>query len=272
VKVRLYFAVVFLLSFTCGPLCAQQSPEAPKAPAVVTIQQANDKIRLLANSSAVGQPSEYTLSPGDLIAIDVFRHSRTSRKVRVDQSGYISMPLIPHRIHAAGLTTTELEREIGGLLKARGLVSHPQVSVFVEQRLGQPITIIGSVEHPMVYHAMGRTTLLEALSAAGGLTDTAANHVTITHTSKSGKATVQKVSLRDLIERGDPKANVVVRGGDVITVPRAGIVYVVGAVNRPGWLCDPERYGANDNAQGPGPGGRNDTRSEDGECGDHPKE
>ena len=233
-KVKVYFAVVSLLSFACGPLWAQQSSEAPKTPAVITIKQANEKIRLLANSSAVGEPSEYTLSPGDLIEVEVFDIPELSRKVRIDQSGYISMPLIPQQIHAAGLTPTELETEIAGLLKARGLVSHPQVSVFVEQRLGHPITIIGSVEHPMVYHTVGRTTLLEALSAAGGLTDTAADHVTITHTGKSGKATVRKVSLRDLIERGDPKANVVVQGGDVITVPKAGIVYVVGAVNRPG--------------------------------------
>ncbi len=233
-KVKVYLVAVSLLLFASGPVCAQQSPETPKVPAMVTIQQANEKIRLLANSGAVGQPGEYALSPGDLIEVDVFDIPELSRKVRIDQSGYISMPLIPQRIHAAGLSPTELEREIAGLLKARGLVSHPQVSVFVEQRVGQPITIIGSVERPMVYHAVGRTTLLEALSAAGGLTDTAANHVAITHTTKNGKTTVQKISLRDLIERGDPKANVVVRGGDVITVPRAGIVYVVGAVNRPG--------------------------------------
>jgi polysaccharide export outer membrane protein len=234
VKVKVYILAVSLLLLAGGPLRAQQSPEAPKAPAMVTIQQANEKIRLLANSGSVGQPSEYTLSPGDLIEIDVFDIPELSRKARIDQSGYISMPLIPQRIQAAGLTPTELEAEVAGLLKARGLVSHPQVSVFVEQRMGKPITIIGSVEHPMVYHAEGRTTLLEALSAAGGLTDTAANHVTITHTGKDGKSTVQKISLRDLIERGDPKANIVLRGGDVITVPRAGIVYVVGAVNRPG--------------------------------------
>jgi polysaccharide export outer membrane protein len=235
VKVRLFFGVVSLLVFASASLLAQQKPEtgANAAPALETIQQTNQKIRLLANTS-VTQPGQYALGAGDLIKIDVFDIPELSRQIRIDPSGYISMPLMPQRILAAGLTSFELETKIAGMLKERGLVSNPQVSVFVIQRTSQPITVIGAVEHPLVYQAVRPTTLLEVLSAAGGLTDTAGDYVTITRPDKTGKTQLERVSLRDLIDRGDPKANVAVKGGDVITVPKAGIVYVVGAVNRPG--------------------------------------
>ncbi len=233
-KVRAFFGVVSLLAFASGSLLAQQKPESDAPPALETIQQTNQKMRLLATSASVTQPGEYALGAGDLIKVDVFDIPELSRQIRIDPGGYISMPLIQQRILAAGLTSYELETKIAGMLKARGLVSHPQVSVFVLQRTSQPITVIGAVEHPLVYQAVRPTTLLEVLSAAGGLTNTAGNYVTISRPGKNDQTKVERVDLRDLIDRGDPKANVPVAGGDVITVPKAGIVYVVGAVNRPG--------------------------------------
>jgi polysaccharide export outer membrane protein len=228
---------VSLLVLGACPVLAQQRPKTKSQPlpALETVSQANQKIRLLASTStSVAQATPNALEPGDLISIDVFDIPELSRKIRIDPSGYISMPLIPQRIHAAGLTSFQLEKEVAGLLKARGLVSHPQVSVFVIDREGQPITIIGAVEHPMVYHAVGPTTLLEVLSAAGGLTSTAGNFVTISRTSASGKNISRRINLQALIDRGDPRANILLQGGDVVAVPKAGIVYVVGAVNRPG--------------------------------------
>jgi polysaccharide export outer membrane protein len=234
VKVRVFFGVVSLLALAAGPLAAQQKQGTGSAPALETVQQTNQKMRLLAASASVTQSGEFDLGAGDLIKIDVFDIPELSREIRIDPGGYISMPLIPERILASGLTPDELESKIAGMLKARGLVSHPQVSVFVVERTSQPITVIGAVEHPMVYQAARPTTLLEVLSAAGGLTNTAGDYVTISHPGKDKQSQVERVNLRDLIDRGDPTANVPVAGGDVISVPKAGIVYVVGAVNRPG--------------------------------------
>jgi polysaccharide export outer membrane protein len=236
VKGKLFFAVVSLIALGCGSLLAQQKDNAAVSatPALETVQQTNQKIRLLANTASAAEPSEFPLGAGDLIKIDVFDIPELSREIRVDPGGYISMPLIPQRILAAGLTSYQLESKIADLLKARGLVSHPEVSVFVIQRNSQPITVIGAVEHPLVYQAVQPTTLLEVLSAAGGLTNTAGDFVTISRPERNGQQSVERVNLEELIDRGDPKANVSVRGGDVITVPKAGIVYVVGAVNRPG--------------------------------------
>lgn len=237
-KVRAITAIVSLLVLGACPLLAQQRPKnnPQPLPPLETVSQTNQKIRLLASASTnmAQAPEEDALEPGDLISVDVFDIPELSRKIRIDPAGYISIPLIPQRIHAADLTSFQLEKEIAGLLKARGLVSHPQVTVFVIDRAGLPITVIGAVEHPMVYHAVGATTLLEVLSAAGGLKSTAGNFVTISHTSASGKTTSRRIDLQALIDRGDPRANILLQGGDVVAVPKAGIVYVVGAVNRPG--------------------------------------
>lgn len=232
-RVPVFIGVVSLLFFSSGSLAAQAKPQDQTA-RPEAVQQANQKLRVLANSMRSELPHEYTLDPGDTIKVDVFDIPELSQKVQIDPNGNINMPLIPQRIQAAGLTPYQLESKIGGLLKSLGLVSHPQVTVTVVNRVGRPITVIGAVEHPMVYRAIGPTSLLEVLSAAGGLSDTAADYVTVTRTEKDGTRDVKRVSLRDLIDRGDPTANVSLQGNDVVSVPEAGVVYVVGAVSRPG--------------------------------------
>lgn len=232
-RVCAFAGLVSLLLFSTASVFAQEAKPA-EAPPPETIGEANQQLQILANSARLGLPGKFTLNAGDTIKIDVFDIPELSQQVQIDPTGYISMPLIPQRILAAGLTPYELETNIADLLKSRGLVSQPQVSVFVVRRMARPITVIGAVEHPMVYQAMGPTTLLEVLSAAGGLTDTAADYVTVTRTEIGGASHIQRINLRDLIERGDPTVNIRLQGNDVVTVPQAGIVYVVGAVARPG--------------------------------------
>jgi polysaccharide export outer membrane protein len=232
-RVRIFLVIVSLLVLSVGPVAAQKKQQGVP-PSSVTIQQANQKLQLLANADRLGLPHETTLNAGDTIKVDVFGIPELSQQVQIGPSGYITMPLIPQRIQAAGLTPFQLESKIAGQLKSLGLVSHPQVSVIVVQRMGQPITVIGAVEHPMIYQAVRPTTLLEVLSAAGGLADTAADYVTVTRTRSDGTSNVRRISLRDLIETGDPSDNILLQGNDVVSVPQAGIIYVVGAVARPG--------------------------------------
>lgn len=232
-RVLVFFGVVSLLVFSGGSLAAQVKLQG-QTTTRETVQQANQKLRMLANSVRSELPHAYTLDPGDTIKIDVFDIPELSQQVQIDPNGNITMPLIPQRIQAAGLTPYQLESKIGGLLKSLGLVSHPQVTVFVVKQVGRPITVIGAVEHPMVYRAVRPTTLLEVLSAAGGLSDTAADYVLVTRTKKDGATDVKRIGLRDLIDHGDPAANIPLQGNDVVSVPEAGVVYVVGAVARPG--------------------------------------
>ncbi len=209
----------------------------------VTSQQTNEKIKQLA-TLASARPMDTPIGTGDLLHIDVFDVPELSRDVRVSDTGDISYPLIPGKIQVAGQTTFQLEEKLAQLLVENGLVSHPQVSVFLKEQNSQPISIVGAVSHPMVYQVIRPTTLLEVLTAAGGITDDAGSEVLIVRSAPTGEAKVDPantetntandqrtitIRLQDLLESGDPTFNIPVHGGDVVSVPHAGIVYVMGS-------------------------------------------
>jgi polysaccharide biosynthesis/export protein len=213
-----------------------------------TTDQTNDRIKELAKNMEV--PSdEYRLGVGDLLDIDVFDVPQLTREVRVSESGYIAIPLLPVRILARGLTTMQLEEKIEELLQANGLVSHPEVTVTIKEQRSQPITVIGAVKQPQVIQVVRPMNLLEVLSICGGITDEAGSTVLVTRDAlaesnalpnadpaPAGLAMPQTftIPLFDLLNAAAPKDNMVLSGGDVVTVPKGGIVYVVGAVNHPG--------------------------------------
>ena len=191
--------------------------------------------------------TEYVVGSGDLLGVEVFDVPELSRDVRVSETGYISLPLMPAKIRAQGLTPFQLQDKLAELLQTNGLVSTPQVSVTIKEQHSQPITIIGQVKNPMVIQALRQTTLLEALSQAGGIAEDAGNNVLVTRPAQQVPVPEDSseppvitpsqtftISLADVLDSGDPRFNIPLAGGDVVSVPRAGIIYVVGAVNRPG--------------------------------------
>ncbi|MGB6391942.1 MAG: polysaccharide biosynthesis/export family protein [Candidatus Acidiferrales bacterium] len=223
---------------------------------VETQQQANEKIQQLA-SAARSRPVNTPIGTGDVLHIDVFDVPELSRDVRVSDTGEISFPLIPGYIQAAGLSTFQLETSLERQLVENGLVTHPHVSVMVREQNSQPVSVIGAVNHPMVYQIIRPTTLLEVLADAGGIADEAGSVILITRAVRPAGAapTVPPASsevapapeqstpetstitirIQDLIDSGDPAFNIQILGGDVVSVPRAGIVYVTGAgVSQPG--------------------------------------
>jgi polysaccharide export outer membrane protein len=244
--VKLVSAAICLTFLLLQSARSQQKDETPK--------QTNEKIQQLgslARTRAVDTP----IGTGDLLHIDVFDVPELSRELRVSDTGEISFPLIPGRVHAAGLTPFQLESQLEQLLLENGLVSHPQVSVFVKEQNSQPISVVGAVAKPMVYQVIRPTTLLELLADAGGITDDAGSVVIVTRSAHPGADSAaapsdpaanpladpaedtQTITIRllDLLDSGDSKFNISVYGGDIVSVPKAGIVYVMGAgVAQPG--------------------------------------
>jgi polysaccharide export outer membrane protein len=235
---------------------AAPSQGAPGMPKLETPDDTNARIAALAQASAT-QPGDYVIGGGDLLDVQVFEVPELSREIRVNESGFIAIPLIPTKIRAAGLTAFQLQDKLAELLQTNGLVSSPQVTVNVKEQHSQPITVIGAVKNPMVLEAVRSTSLLEVLSTAGGIAPDAGNVVIVT---RNGSADAQAaadaasangndtngggaeanppqtftISLDDLLNTGNSRFNIRVQGGDVVSVPRAGIIYVVGAVPRPG--------------------------------------
>ena len=150
------------------------------AQTVETSQQTNDRIRALSAASRALPPHDYVIGSGDLLGIQVFDVQELSREVRVSQTGTIGIPLVPVRLHVAGLTELQAQRKIAEVLESNGLVSHPDVSVTVKDRKSKPITVVGAVPHSMVYQADRQVTLIEVLAEAGGISNDAGDSVIIT--------------------------------------------------------------------------------------------
>src|SRR5579863_2571525 len=133
-------ALLSVLSLCAVPaLNAQQKVETP--------QQTNEKIQELAAQERT-KPHDVAVGTGDLLHIEAFDVPELSRDVRVGDAGDISYPLIPAKITAAGLTPFQLEQKMEQLLIENGLVTHPQVSVFVKEQNSQPVSVVGAAVKP----------------------------------------------------------------------------------------------------------------------------
>jgi len=151
----------------------------------------------------------------------------------IGNDGIIPFPLAG-QIKVDGETTTSASKLIANKLDGDYIIN-PQVSVFVEEFRSKKVVIVGEVVKPGLYELSGPTTLLELISKAGGLTDKAGQSATIRHSSKDGS--VQEpdnhVVVQDLLESGLDAVDIQLKDGDTVNVPKAGLVYVTGQVNRP---------------------------------------
>ncbi len=214
---------------------------------VETTDETNGKIHELAKKfELVG--GEYKIGGGDVLIVEVFDVPQLTREVKVSESGYIALPLLPVRVLAKGLTGPQLEEKLQELLQANGLVSHPQVTVTVKQQNSHPIMVLGAVHAPQVIQAVRPMSLVEVLSVCGGIADDAGESVLVTRDSSPNSSNPEggdgtddlpisltlSVNLISLLNGSDPKDNLILTGGETVSVPKAGIFYVVGAVNHPG--------------------------------------
>ena len=151
---------------------------------------------------------------------------------------------------AAGLTLSQFSGQLTSDLKTAGLVSDPHVNTSVNQSRLHSVAITGAVKKPQIYSVFSQTTLLDMLSQAEGLADDAGGVAIISrgdialhamklknqtpNSQQSDSQSTLTLDLKRLLESGDQNLNVAIYPGDRITIPRAGVVYAVGAVNKPG--------------------------------------
>ena len=196
-------------------------------------------------SATVATDTRYRIGPGDVLDVRVARAPELSREaVRVDQSGNIRMPMLDVDIPAACQTEGELAQNIATLY--RKYKNEPHVDVFVKEFQSQPVAVIGAVRGPAQFKLQRQVKLLELLSLVGGPTEVAGQTVQIVHTgqgplcSQHGGGAVDAgdssafvtYNLSDTLH-GSPDANPFVQPGDVISVPQADQIFVLGNVLRP---------------------------------------
>jgi polysaccharide export outer membrane protein len=251
---------------------SQTSPElrdpVETGPAEHTTQDYNRKLEELRQSFAAGagksEAIDYQIGSQDLLEIKVFEAPDLNASHRVSAKGEISLPLIGS-VQAAGLTAQQLEALLE--YKLHQYMKDPHVDVLVSSVESHPVSVVGAVKKPGVFQVRGPRTLLEMLSLAEGLADDAGDDVLVMRgagggltephveteqstiiasasqapappsperSDQQGDDEAVRVNLKKLLETGDARLNVAVRPGDIVKVPRAGVVYVVGEVKKPG--------------------------------------
>lgn len=176
-------------------------------------------------------PAPLKIAAGDLLHVTVFDVPEMTQDVRVGAKGEAQLALIGN-INLAGLTGEEAAQAIARELRDKKLLLSPQVNVLIKEFASQGVSVIGEVQHPGVYQVLGARSLLDLISMAGGLTNVADTRITV----KRRRGSEQNITVK--LKTDDPATslnnNVQIYPGDLIVVPRAGIVYVLGDVNRPG--------------------------------------
>jgi len=177
--------------------------------------------------------SDYEIGRQDLLDIKVFDIDELNQTVRVADDGSITMPLLG-RIVAAGRTKSELQALIAELLED-GFVRDPQVTVFVREYESKKVAVTGAVRKPGSYEMLGRKTILEMLSQAGGLDGDLGKEIVIFRRHGSQPTRRIPVDLERLVYSADPALNLAIEPGDIIYVPTVEKVriFVSGAVRNP---------------------------------------
>jgi polysaccharide biosynthesis/export protein len=244
---RQIYVLLTLAAFICGTTRVRAQavnpnrtapPSAPSAP-----------------QNAVGGEiyGGYMIGVGDILDIHVNDEERVTGRYQVDQDGKLSIPLLSGQIPAAGTTTFELSSRLREELKKQDILRDPAVTVLIVRGMTQNVSVLGAVMRPGTYPIEKPTSIVDLISLAGGLAPNAGSTATISHqadshapavvnasvatnnsTATANKDGILSINLTTLMASKDPAANVLVHPGDVITISTAPVVFVVGAVLRPG--------------------------------------
>lgn len=172
------------------------------------------------------------ISPGDALDVEVFDTPElSSQAARVADNGDITLPVLG-LVHVSGLNINQAARTIEAALHARGIMLQPHVTVAIVENASQGATLLGEVKAPGVYSTIGGRRLLDIVAMAGGFAASAGKTVTIAHRDDPRHPiTITLVpNATDLGEQRNP----IIQPGDTIMVGHAGIIYILGDVNRPG--------------------------------------
>lgn len=186
--------------------------------------------------AAVAQDAsgEYRVGPKDLIEIKVLELPELNVERRVSDGGTIALPMVGD-FAVSGLTASEIRGQLGALLKTK-YVNRADVSVVVKDFANKPVSILGAVHRPGSLNISGRWTLLQAISAAGGVTEAAGRKIYVLRRSDNGLSDTLEVATDDLFRNASQMWNVPIYPSDVVNIPGKSAVriFCIGEVKTPG--------------------------------------
>jgi polysaccharide export outer membrane protein len=171
------------------------------------------------------------LMPGSAVTLHVFEEPDLDGVFRIDRDGNISIPLAG-TVHLSGLTLRQAEAVIDAKLVQAQVLKDSHVVVDVSDFSAESVVVRGEVASPGRYPILASRKLIDMLAMAGGETQLAGDAIIIHRAGQPEQVTELVRYARDSDNPGGLET--VVNPGDAITVKKAGIVYVLGAVNRPG--------------------------------------
>jgi polysaccharide export outer membrane protein len=236
---------VFIFPVAALSFCAAAGPASEGSAGAAVAARSTDPAAPARELIPRGDRTLYRLGPGD--EIKVFQENAPEfdgKTARVDDLGFVSLPLTG-RVKLSGLSLEESEQALAAPLGKYLVNPNPVVSI-TEYR-SQPVSVLGAVNTPGVLQLQGHKTLLEILSMAGGVRPDAGTEIEITRRlsfgalplanakpDASGDFSTAKINLVTLLKGTAPESNITIVPQDVISVPRAELIYVSGSVKKPG--------------------------------------
>lgn len=218
--------------------CAAQSSTASADVAASLEQPKGSVSRHQALGSSIGVTAtpegfeKILLEPGDLLQMDIFGAPEMSTSLRVDSNGNVAVPL-GGDVHIEGYSLPEAKNAIAKDLVDKDILESPQVNLDIVQYSAHSINVIGEVQSPGRIQLLATRNLADVLSLAGGEGAAAGSDIEIDHDEGNGKIAANHVQYVPGTSTTQLQS-IEVNPGDTVLVHRAGIVYVLGAVNRPG--------------------------------------
>lgn len=209
----------------------QNQPNPQESPAIWNDSSGASPAAQPLSVALSASPMAAPIGPGDTLEISEYHTPEFRSVVHVSPSGTVTLPLI-QEVQVGGLDERAAARAIEAALVAKGMLLHPQVSVMVIAYTGQDVSVLGEVARPGVYPFTLHHRLLDLISASSGLGPNAGRLVNIFHRDdpKTPHPVVLDPSGTDTAADHNPELS----PGDTIQVSRAGLVYVIGDVVRPG--------------------------------------
>jgi len=158
---------------------------------------------------------DYRIGPEDVLEVSVWKNEAMSQTVPVRPDGMISLPLL-NDVPAAGMTPMELKELLAKRLSE--YMPSPEVSVIVREVRSFKVSVIGEVAHPGRYELKSRTTVLDILAQAGGLTEFAARSRIVVLRGSDKRVEKIRFNFNKAVTDGAVR-NVELRPGDIVLVP-----------------------------------------------------
>lgn len=168
----------------------------------------------------------YRINGGDLLHISVYGEPNLDKDVPVQPDGGVAFPLVGN-INARGMTLHQLQQKIAANLRESQYfpnITDNEVTVSMVKATGNSVSVVGQVKAPGTFAYDTQLDVMQALSLAGGLTPFASkSKIKILRRDDSGTQTAILFDYSDVEDGQNLDKNILLRGGDVVVVPQAGL-------------------------------------------------